>query len=231
MCLTRYRKVGSECTLRSTRCGCRLCSTLKRFLTASNQMHLEWPLANEQRVHIHRIVDAHDMPVSHTTRRLGRPYTLVQSRPMGCSSGRRQSAGAARGEKREWSTSDSIAGRGLPQPVRSCCRPLEQQVSWRTAGPEVSTGRGEELFGLQNEFLCPVPRDVPGNAVRRCLTLVVRIQEPPVELGIQIACLREFLPDRGVYGAMATEAQLARGQQSIGCVRTSRSRLDRPARS
>jgi hypothetical protein len=38
------------------RCGCRLCSTLGRFLTASNQMQLEWPLAKEQRAHIHRIL-------------------------------------------------------------------------------------------------------------------------------------------------------------------------------
>lgn len=27
--------------------------------------------------HIHRIADAHDLPVSHATRRTGRPYTLV----------------------------------------------------------------------------------------------------------------------------------------------------------
>jgi hypothetical protein len=47
------------------------------------------------------------------------------------------------------------------------------------------------------------------------LTLIVRIQEPPVELGIQIACLREFLLDRAVYGAMATEAQIAQGQQGF----------------
>ena len=47
-------------------------------LIASNQMQLEWPLAKEQRAHIHRIPDDHDLPVSHTTRRrLGRPYTLV----------------------------------------------------------------------------------------------------------------------------------------------------------
>lgn len=53
------------------------CGTLARFLLASDQVRFEWPLAKEQRAHIHRMVDSHDLPVSHTTRRTGRPFTLV----------------------------------------------------------------------------------------------------------------------------------------------------------
>lgn len=58
-------------------CACRLCGTLARFLGASDQEQFEWPLAKDQRAHIHRILDAHDLPVNHTTRRAGRPFTLV----------------------------------------------------------------------------------------------------------------------------------------------------------
>ncbi len=59
------------------RCTCTLCGTLTRFLVAPDQIRFEWPLAKDHRAHIHGIVDAHDLPVSHTTRRAGRPFTLV----------------------------------------------------------------------------------------------------------------------------------------------------------
>lgn len=59
------------------RCTCRLCGSLARFLTAPDQVRFEWPIPKDQRAHIHRIVDAHDLPVSHATLRTGRPYTLV----------------------------------------------------------------------------------------------------------------------------------------------------------
>jgi hypothetical protein len=38
---------------------------------------LEWPLAKERRQHIHRRIDAAELPVTHVTRRQGRPFTLV----------------------------------------------------------------------------------------------------------------------------------------------------------
>jgi hypothetical protein len=59
------------------RCTCKLCGTLAGFLVAPDRLRFEWPLASGQRAHVHGIVDAHDLPVSHTTRRTGRPYTLV----------------------------------------------------------------------------------------------------------------------------------------------------------
>ena len=59
------------------RCSCRLCTTLTRFLRASNQRQLEWPLAQADRGHVHQTIDIRDLPVTHTTRRVGRPFTLV----------------------------------------------------------------------------------------------------------------------------------------------------------
>ncbi len=61
----------------SLHCTCSLCGTLTRFLHAPNETTFEWPLAKDHRAHIHRTVESHDLPVSHTTRRVGRPLTLV----------------------------------------------------------------------------------------------------------------------------------------------------------
>jgi hypothetical protein len=59
------------------RCPCKLCATLTGYLRASKQVRLEWPLAQGERGHIHGIIESSDVPVRHTTRRTGRPFTLV----------------------------------------------------------------------------------------------------------------------------------------------------------
>jgi hypothetical protein len=59
------------------RCSCKLCATLTRYLRASDRVRFEWPLAQAQRAHIHGIVDSGELPVRHTTRRTGRPFTLM----------------------------------------------------------------------------------------------------------------------------------------------------------
>jgi hypothetical protein len=59
------------------RCSCRQCATLTQYLRASDKVRLEWPLTKDQRAHIHRTIDSYDLPVTHTTRRTGRPFTLV----------------------------------------------------------------------------------------------------------------------------------------------------------
>jgi len=58
-------------------CSCTLCASLVRFLRAPDQVRLDWPLAKHHRAHIHEAVDLNDLPVSHVTRRTGRPFTLV----------------------------------------------------------------------------------------------------------------------------------------------------------
>jgi hypothetical protein len=58
-------------------CSCTRCASLVRFLRDPRQVRLEWPLAKHDRAHIHRIADLNDLPVSHLTRRSGRPFTLV----------------------------------------------------------------------------------------------------------------------------------------------------------
>jgi hypothetical protein len=59
------------------RCTCRLCGALTTFLRAPGESRLDWPLAKEQRRHVHAMLDAYGLPVTHSTRRSGRPFTLV----------------------------------------------------------------------------------------------------------------------------------------------------------
>lgn len=58
-------------------CACALCKELARFLSDRARTRLEWPIAQEKRAHVHRAIDASELPVTHTTRRAGSPYTLV----------------------------------------------------------------------------------------------------------------------------------------------------------
>jgi len=58
-------------------CGCALCDTLSVFLADKSRRIFEWPLAQQGRQHVHSRIDAAELPVTHVTRRQGRPYTLV----------------------------------------------------------------------------------------------------------------------------------------------------------
>jgi hypothetical protein len=58
-------------------CSCDLCAKLSPFLAARDRTTMEWPLAKDRRAHIHGILDRYDLPVAHTTRRVGSPHTLV----------------------------------------------------------------------------------------------------------------------------------------------------------
>jgi hypothetical protein len=61
-------------------CDCELCDTLGRFLANREQRKVEWPLAKERRRHVHGQIDGYELPVSHVTRRVGRPFNLVLSK-------------------------------------------------------------------------------------------------------------------------------------------------------
>jgi hypothetical protein len=58
-------------------CTCDLCGTLRVFLEDKSRRTFEWPLAQQRRQHVHARIDAAELPVTHVTRRQGRPYTLV----------------------------------------------------------------------------------------------------------------------------------------------------------
>jgi predicted 2-oxoglutarate/Fe(II)-dependent dioxygenase YbiX len=58
-------------------CACALCKELARFLSDRGRTRLEWPIAENKRAHVHQKIDASELPVTHTTRRSGSPYTLV----------------------------------------------------------------------------------------------------------------------------------------------------------
>jgi predicted 2-oxoglutarate/Fe(II)-dependent dioxygenase YbiX len=58
-------------------CTCELCGTLRAFLADPGRRAVDWPLAKDGRQHIHSRIDGAELPVTHVTRRQGRPYTLV----------------------------------------------------------------------------------------------------------------------------------------------------------
>lgn len=58
-------------------CGCDLCAELRAFLADPDRTGHDWPLAKDRRAHIHGRIDTAELPVTHQTRRSGRPYTLV----------------------------------------------------------------------------------------------------------------------------------------------------------
>ena len=58
-------------------CTCDLCDTLRVFLEDKSRRTFEWPLAKQRRQHVHSRIDAAELPVTHATRRQGRPYTLI----------------------------------------------------------------------------------------------------------------------------------------------------------
>jgi len=58
-------------------CSCELCDVLGGFLADRARRTLEWPLAKDGRRHVHGRLDRAELPVTHQTRRTGRPYTLV----------------------------------------------------------------------------------------------------------------------------------------------------------
>jgi hypothetical protein len=58
-------------------CPCQPCGTLDTFLAAADSRTIEWPLAEFGREHLQARIDRAELPVTYTTKRLGRPYTLV----------------------------------------------------------------------------------------------------------------------------------------------------------
>jgi predicted 2-oxoglutarate/Fe(II)-dependent dioxygenase YbiX len=77
--LTRPQRASGDWTMRlpAGSCTCDLCDTLRVFLEDPDRRTFEWPLAQQRRQHVHARIDAAELPVTHKTRRQGRPYTLV----------------------------------------------------------------------------------------------------------------------------------------------------------
>ena len=71
-------------------CACELCETLRAFLSDMTRRTFNWPLAKQLRQHIHSRIDGAELPVSHVTRRQGRPYTLVLTKTDALFAGERE---------------------------------------------------------------------------------------------------------------------------------------------
>ena len=58
-------------------CDCPHCAKLRAFCRNPTARTERFPLRKDLRKHLHRIIDAHRLDMSHVTERRGRPYTLV----------------------------------------------------------------------------------------------------------------------------------------------------------
>jgi 2OG-Fe(II) oxygenase superfamily len=83
-------------------CTCDLCSFLRKFLAGPNRVH-EWPLAEQRRRHVHERIDRAELPITHLTRRTGRPYTLVLTKTDALFTGERNTRTTATADL-EWLT-------------------------------------------------------------------------------------------------------------------------------
>ncbi len=70
------RRVDDWSIMDSGRCDCADCRVLKEFLQSRRLDHKVWPLAKGRRQHIHRVIDAMGVPVTHRTERSGSPHKL-----------------------------------------------------------------------------------------------------------------------------------------------------------
>lgn len=57
-------------------CGCRDCGELQAFVRGPERS-LTWPIGKARRAHIHQMIEAHGLPLSHETQRSGSPQKLV----------------------------------------------------------------------------------------------------------------------------------------------------------
>src|SRR5579859_4149752 len=57
--------------------GCRGRARPAAPASSAGRRTFEWPLAKDGRQHVHSRIDGAELPVTHLTRRQGRPYTLV----------------------------------------------------------------------------------------------------------------------------------------------------------
>jgi hypothetical protein len=83
-------------------CTCELCSSLRKFLSGPSRVY-EWPLAEQRRRHVHERIDRAELPVTHVTRRKGRPYTLVLTKTDALFTGERNTRATATADL-EWLT-------------------------------------------------------------------------------------------------------------------------------
>ena len=76
--LDRRERAGHDWSLSlPAGCDCEQCAELGDFLADAERVRFEWPINKQRRQHVHRRIDADELPVRHQTRRSGSPYTLV----------------------------------------------------------------------------------------------------------------------------------------------------------
>ena len=98
------RKPGDWSIPAELGCRCDQCLKLHTFLIARERAVLEWPLAKEHRAHVHQMIERHELPLDHRTRR---PAGRIRSySPSGTPCSRKTRSGGSDGRRtsRGWRT-------------------------------------------------------------------------------------------------------------------------------
>ncbi|GLY32542.1 hypothetical protein [Kineosporia sp. NBRC 101731] len=106
---TPVRSPGDWSIALRSGCTCDLCQTLTAFLASPQQQTKDWPLAKNSRSHIHSRIDSAELPVTHVTRRQGRPFVLVLTKTRALFT-RDEQQRARDQDDLEWLTAQGMAG-------------------------------------------------------------------------------------------------------------------------
>ncbi|MBB2890639.1 2OG-Fe(II) oxygenase [Flexivirga oryzae] len=75
--LAQPTRAADDWSIAWSGCGCADCADFAKFLGSRTDRALRWPMAERRRQHIESHITSLGLPVSHTTERTGRPYSLL----------------------------------------------------------------------------------------------------------------------------------------------------------
>ena len=75
--LAQPTRAADDWSIAWSGCGCADCADFAKFLGSRTDRALRWPIAERRRQHIESHITSLGLPVSHTTERTGRPYSLL----------------------------------------------------------------------------------------------------------------------------------------------------------
>jgi hypothetical protein len=113
------------------KCSCELCAELATFLANRSRKVYEWPLSKDKRAHVHGLLDAHELPVTHVTVRRGSPHTLVLTKTHALFD-REAKDRASKRAALDWLSRGASASRLKPAPTRAQRRPTSTRPHART---------------------------------------------------------------------------------------------------
>lgn len=145
-----------------TGCDCALCRQSAAFLRDRDRTRHAWPLAEQQRRHVHGVIQGHRLPVTHTTTREGRPYTLVLTKQAALFERSKRRIGLAASRSLTWLGLQHRAFAAAPEATRSPGRDARSTSSVVRGPRERRRRQTRKSRADQSEcFYRPMLKDTP----------------------------------------------------------------------